>query len=233
MDRVTLLILGMVSTAPCACSAATGAQPAVLSQGPQLQRWQPFVAEASRRFSVPQAWIYAVMDAESGGRTILKGRPTTSRAGAIGLMQVMPGTYAELRGAHGLGADPHDPRDNILAGTAYLRAMYDRFGFPGLFASYNAGPERYEAHVERGRPLPKETVLYLEQLKAAGVSADDMHAFRGKIHRQNAPKIRSWRELFFLKDGVSPTGSSGGILVPLGSTRARSAGPAAGEGRGS
>ncbi|BCM17804.1 lytic transglycosylase domain-containing protein [Mesorhizobium sp. J8] len=225
MDRVTLLILGMVSIAPCACSAAIGAQPAVLSQGPQLARWQPHVTEASRRFGIPESWIYAVMDTESRGRTTLYGRPTTSRAGAIGLMQVMPGTYAELRAALGLGVDPHDPRDNILAGTAYLRAMYDRFGFPGLFAAYNAGPERYEAHVKRRRPLPKETVLYLKQLEAAGLSADDMDGFRGKIHRQNAPKIRSGRGLFFLRDGVSPSSSSGGILVPLGSGRTGSARP--------
>ncbi|MGX9182122.1 lytic transglycosylase domain-containing protein [Mesorhizobium sp. BHbdii] len=127
MDRVTLLMLGMTALAPCACSASTGAQPVVISHSPQLQRWQAFVAEASRRFGIPQAWIYAVIDAESDGKTMLDGRPITSRAGALGLMQVMPGTYDEMRVEHGLGADPPDPRDSILAGTAYLRAMYDRF----------------------------------------------------------------------------------------------------------
>ncbi|KUM26735.1 lytic transglycosylase [Mesorhizobium loti] len=225
MDRVTLLMLGMVSIAPCACSAATGAQPAVISQGPQLQRWQEFVAEASRRFDIPQSWIYAVMNAESRGQTLLNGRPITSRAGAIGLMRVMPGTYEELRIEHGLGADPADPRDNILAGTAYLRAMYDRFGFPGLFAAYNAGPDRYEAHLQRQKPLPRETVLYLAQLKTAEVSAGDMEAFEGKFRPPKAPKISSGRELFFLKDGVSGSGSSGGILVPLGPQPAGSARP--------
>lgn len=225
MDRVTLLILGMVSIAPCACSAATGAQPALISQGPQLTRWQEFVAEASQRFSVPQSWIYAVMNAESRGQTMLNGRPITSRAGAIGLMQVMPGTYEELHVEHDLGADPHDPRDNILAGTAYLRAMYDRFGFPGLFAAYNAGPDRYEAHLERGKPLPRETVLYLKQLKAAGVSAAAMDQFKSKSRPPKAPKISLGRELFFLRDGVSAGGSSGGILVPLGSQPGGSARP--------
>ncbi|TIU76545.1 MAG: lytic transglycosylase domain-containing protein, partial [Mesorhizobium sp.] len=177
MDRVTLLMLGIIATAPCACSASTGAEPVAISQSPQLRNWQQFVAEASRRFRVPQAWIYAVMDAESGGNTMRDGRPITSRAGAIGLMQLMPATYAEMRVAHGLGPNPHDPRDNILAGTAYLRAMYDRFGFPGLFAAYNAGPERYEGHLKHAKPLPKETVDYLEQLRAAGVSATDMKQF--------------------------------------------------------
>jgi membrane-bound lytic murein transglycosylase B len=100
------------------------------------------------------------MRAESGGRTRLAGRPITSHAGAMGLMQLMPGTWREMRALHGLGPDPHAPRDNILAGTAYLRAMYDRFGYPGLFGAYNAGPARYGAHL-RGRRLPAETISYM------------------------------------------------------------------------
>jgi soluble lytic murein transglycosylase-like protein len=104
------------------------------------------------------------MQAESGGRTTLRGRPITSSAGAQGLMQVMPGTWADMRAAHGLGPDPHDPRDNILAGTAYLRAMYDRFGYPGLFAAYNAGPARYSEHLSAGRRLPSETVAYVSRV---------------------------------------------------------------------
>ncbi|WP_412033367.1 lytic transglycosylase domain-containing protein [Mesorhizobium sp. CA8] len=130
MDRVTLLMLGMIAVAPCACSASTGAESVAISISPQLGKWQHFVAEASQRFRVPEIWIYAVMEAESSGRTLLYGRPITSRAGAMGLMQVMPKTYDQMRIEHGLGADPYDPRDNILAGTAYLRAMYDRFGSP-------------------------------------------------------------------------------------------------------
>lgn len=126
-----------------------------------MARWRPFIAEASARFGVPQGWIEAVMRAESGGRTRLHGRPITSRAGAMGLMQVMPATWRDLARAHGLGPDPHDPRDNILAGTAYLRAMYDRFGHPGLFGAYNAGPGRYAEHLATGRPLPAETRAYL------------------------------------------------------------------------
>ena len=66
-----------------------------------------------------------------------------------------------MRAVHGLGANAHDPRDNILAGTAYLRAMYDRFGYPGAFAAYNAGPARYAGHLATGRRLPTETVAYV------------------------------------------------------------------------
>src|SRR3546814_12521055 len=105
-----------------------------------LDRWRDFSAEASRRFGVPEAWIRAVMHAESGGRTMLYGRPITSGAGAMGLMQVMPGTYEEMRRAHDLGSDPYDPRDNILAGTAYLRAMSDSSCYPGPCPALKYGP---------------------------------------------------------------------------------------------
>ncbi|WP_027038490.1 lytic transglycosylase domain-containing protein [Mesorhizobium ciceri] len=225
MDRVTLLLFGMIAVAPCACSAATGAQPVVISLSPHLQRWQGFIAEASRRFHVPQAWIGAVIDAESSGKTMLDGRPITSRAGAMGLMQVMPGTYAQMRAAHGLGPNPHDPRDNILAGTAYLSAMYDRFGFPGLFAAYNAGPERYEAHLKRGKPLPKETVDYLQQLRAAGVSATDMKELKGKPVSPKTQSAPSGRSLFFLQDGVRASARDGDLFVPLGKVGARAQEP--------
>ncbi|MGQ2930461.1 MAG: lytic transglycosylase domain-containing protein [Sphingopyxis sp.] len=121
------------------------------------------------RFGVPVPWIERVMVAESGGRTLWNGRPTVSHAGAMGLMQLMPSTWAEMRRRLGLGRDPHAPRDNILAGTLYLRLMYDRFGYPGLFGAYNAGPARYAAYLEGRRALPGETRDYLR--KVAGSSA--------------------------------------------------------------
>lgn len=127
---------------------------------PVIER-RPHIAEASARFGVPIEWIERVMRAESGGRTTLRGRPITSRAGAMGLMQLMPGTWAAMRGRLGLGADPHQPRDNILAGTFYLRLMYDRFGYPGLFAAYNAGPGRYAAYLAGRSRLPAETQAYV------------------------------------------------------------------------
>jgi len=142
----------------------------------RVLRWQPEIAEASARFGIPQAWIVRVMHAESGGNTHLDGRPIRSRAGAVGLMQLMPGTWAAMRDAHGLGADPDQPRDNILAGTAYLRAMYDRFGYPGCFAAYNAGPGRYAAYLARRSTLPAETVGYLAavtgRLSASAIASD-------------------------------------------------------------
>ena len=127
-------------------------------------QWEPLVREAGERFRVPADWIRRVMKAESGGRTVSGGRPIVSSAGAMGLMQLMPATWAEMRSAYRLGPDPHRPRDNIFAGAAYLRLMYDRFGFPGLFAAYNAGPARYARHLLDGRGLPAETVRYVAKI---------------------------------------------------------------------
>lgn len=150
---------------PPAVAASASAVPA------RVARWRPLVREASARFGVPIAWIERVMQAESAGLTSMAGRPITSHAGAIGLMQLMPATWAELRAAHGLGDDPYDPRDNILAGTAYLRRMYDQFGYPGLFAAYNAGPARYAAFLAGRQRLPAETRAYLAAVTGDGARA--------------------------------------------------------------
>jgi soluble lytic murein transglycosylase-like protein len=113
------------------------------------------VTEAARRFGIPESWIYAVMKVESAGDI-----SATSVKGAMGLMQVMPATYAALKSRYGLGPNAYQPRDNILAGAAYLREMYDRYGAPGFLAAYNAGPGRYEQSLG-GRALPVETRAYL------------------------------------------------------------------------
>jgi soluble lytic murein transglycosylase-like protein len=119
-----------------------------------------FIAEAAQRFGIPAPWIVAVMRAESANDP-----SAVSPAGAMGLMQVMPGTWAALRARHGLGDDPHDPRDNILAGTAYLREMWDRYGnVAAMLAAYNAGPGRYDEYLETGRALPAETRAYVAGL---------------------------------------------------------------------
>lgn len=126
-----------------------------------VERWTTEITEASARFQLPAAWIERVMRAESGGNTHHAGRPIRSRVGAIGLMQLMPGTWADMRARLNLGADPDLPRDNILAGAAYLRLMYDQFGYPGCFAAYNAGPARYAAYRAGRATLPGETRAYL------------------------------------------------------------------------
>jgi soluble lytic murein transglycosylase-like protein len=115
-----------------------------------------FVNEASQRFAIPPSWIRAVMRVESLGDPL-----ALSPKGAMGLMQIMPDTWSELRSRYGLGADPYDAHDNIMAGAAYLREMHDRYGESGFLAAYNAGPSRYEDHLATGRPLPSATLLYM------------------------------------------------------------------------
>ncbi len=132
--------------------------------GPPWDPWGPYITLASQRFNVPELWIREVMRVESGGQEYLNGEPITSPAGAMGLMQVMPDTYQELEAEYGLGDNPYDPRDNILAGTAYIREMYDLFGSPGFLAAYNAGPEAYEEYLTRRAPLPWETRRYVAMI---------------------------------------------------------------------
>lgn len=146
------LLLSACSVGPCIAQANAVQQPA------PSDPYAAHIAEASRRFAVPAAWIYAVIGKESAG-----DERAVSSAGALGLMQIMPGTWDELRARWLLGQDPFDPRDNILAGTAYLREMHDRFGSPGFLAAYNAGPARYEAYLT-GHPLPAETLAYVKTL---------------------------------------------------------------------
>ena len=117
------------------------------------------VAEASQRFGIPEQWIYAVMRTESAGRI-----GAVSSAGAMGLMQLMPGTWARQRARFGLGSDPFNPRDNIIAGASYLREMYDSYGTSGMLAAYNAGPGRYEQWRVGGRALPAETRAYVAKI---------------------------------------------------------------------
>jgi len=145
-----------------------GASPA--AAGP-IDRWNKEIARASARFAIPEEWIRRVMIAESGGQAFSSGRPTVSRAGAMGLMQLMPETWLEMRDRLGLGPDPFDPHDNILAGAGYLRSMYDRFGYPGLFAAYNSGPSRYSEFLAGERPLPSETRAYVAAVTFASHDA--------------------------------------------------------------
>lgn len=138
------------------------AQEAAMTPRELIARWEPFIAAAAKEYHLSADWIRAVMRMESGGRTMLaENAPITSQAGAMGLMQVMPDTYDDMRAAYGLGADPYDPHDNIFAGAAYLRALHRKYGFPAMFAAYNDGPGNLEDHLAGKRALPDETRNYL------------------------------------------------------------------------
>lgn len=142
------------------------------------------IADAAHRFGIPAKWIRQVVALESGGDVM-----AISPKGALGLMQLMPATYAELRVTLGLSDDPFLITNNITAGAAYLRQLYDRFGVAGMFAAYNAGPGRYQVHVSQGRPLPTETQGYVRAIAAR---------LSGEIHETNATaaSVRrpNWRE---------------------------------------
>ena len=145
------------------------------------------VAEASQRFGLPETWIYAVMRTESAGRI-----GAVSSVGAMGLMQLMPGTWARQRTRFGLGADPFDPRDNIMAGTSYLRELFDSYGPSGFLAAYNAGPGRYEDWRDRGRPLPAETRAYVAKIAPMLQSASVPTTVAGASPMQ--PVRTSWTQ---------------------------------------
>ena len=169
--------------------------------GPPGDPWGPWIRDASRRFDIPELWIREVMRQESGGRA-----NATSSAGAMGLMQVMPGTYRELQARYNLGPDPYHPYDSIQAGTAYLREMYELYGNPAFLAAYNAGPRRLEDYLWGGRGLPNETRNYVQRIAPRIQSA--------------APNRRAPAEVYaaaeigmYIPPGPRPVG--GGTLMAL------------------
>lgn len=136
-----------------------------MSTSQLLDRWTPLITAASERFDVPATWIRAVVQIESGGRTMSnETQQITSRVGAMGLMQLMPDTYRQMRADYGLGSDPYNPHDNIFAGAAYLRWLYVKYGYPAMFAAYNDGPGNLEERLLRGRLLPQETRNYITRI---------------------------------------------------------------------
>ncbi|WP_338331135.1 lytic transglycosylase domain-containing protein [Rhizorhapis sp. SPR117] len=177
-----------------------------------------YVTEAAARFGIPEAWIWAVMRAESNG-----DRTAISRAGAMGLMQIMPGTWGNLTATYGLGDNPWDVRANIHAGAAYLRAMFDRYGdLTAALAAYNAGPSRVDNWRRRGLPLPPETIAYVT--KVAPMLGTASIASPAIVPAPPRPVAPSWQDatLFVQRDegtldrdqpavDPAPTAQPGGI----------------------
>ena len=140
------------------------------------------ISAASLRFGVPASWVRAVIRVESRGNAL-----AVSPKGAIGLMQLTPATYDELRQRLGLGADPYAVRDNVMAGTAYLRDMLDRYGVVGMMGAYNAGPARWAQHLAGARPLPQETVGYIAALAPLLATALASGAVPAALQRPKTP----------------------------------------------
>ena len=187
-----LILAGALSV--CAGSSVAVAQSAPVERPAAAHPYAAHIAEASQRFGIPEHWIVAVLRAESAGDV-----RAVSSAGAMGLMQVMPDTWAGLRVRYGLGRDPYDPRNNILAGTAYLREMFDRYGnVAAMLAAYNAGPGRYDEYLATGRTLPAETRAYVAALAPilGGATATEPPS-------SAPPPPPDWREapLFVMRPG--------------------------------
>jgi soluble lytic murein transglycosylase-like protein len=111
---------------------------------------------AADKYGLPRLWVRSVMAAESGMKA-----DAVSPKGAIGLMQLMPET------ARILGADPHDPAQNVDAGVRYLRDLLDRYdgGLWHALAAYNAGPGAVDKY-HYVPPYP-ETIDYILRIKKA------------------------------------------------------------------
>jgi hypothetical protein len=193
-------------------------QIAVGGTKPSGSKWQGEIAHASAQFRIPEAWIGAVMGAESGGHTTLNGQPITSSAGAMGLMQLMPGTYDDMRQRYGLGTDPYDPHDNVIAGAAYLRQMYERYGYPHLFGAYNAGPGRFDAYLKTGKPLPYETRAYVEKILPGVHLERETHTFKRAqltsipVTMKTKPDEKSI--LFFVQSGARSASKNADMTAP-------------------
>lgn len=218
-----LLIFAASDSAALAESGLALAQVVVQASNP----FAVFVDEASKRFAIPMNWIGSVISIESAGDVHAK-----SPKGAMGLMQIMPATWAGLRERYHLGNDPYDPHDNILAGTAYLRELLDRYGSPGVFAAYNAGPFRYEEHLAGGS-LPDETRAYVAKLASllaielpltwtsSGQSSAAATLF---VTRSDLMKTRDWSSALIPSNGATTAISvhevsrmvpgSSGVFVP-------------------
>lgn len=156
-----------------------------------IARWQPYVGKAARRANVPVAWINAVMRVESGGRTMLTGsQRMISAKGAMGLMQLLPQTYEDMRAQYRLGADPFEPKDNISAGAGYLRWLRGKYGYPTMFAAYNAGPGQVEDIMGGAKTLPAETRAYVARIsEILGKGRDGAMIDALKLTRPNGEAV--------------------------------------------
>lgn len=143
---ITLLL---VLTASHGAAVAKYGSIATRAVSQASNRLAAFVDEASKHFAIPVNRI--------GRSSTSKARwqVTSDRPRRNGPDANHAGDLAEIRLRCDLENDPFDPRDNILAGAAYLRELLNRRGSPGVFASSNAGPSCYEEHLAGG-PLPDE-----------------------------------------------------------------------------
>jgi len=120
----------------------------------KTKKYDEYISEASRRYEIDSHLIKAIVKAESNFDP-----QAVSRKGAKGLMQIMPQNFDKL----GV-SDPFDPRENIMAGTKYLRYLLNQFDgdLQLALAAYNAGPGNVDPLF--GIPQFPETKLYVKKV---------------------------------------------------------------------
>ncbi len=137
--------------------------------------YSEYVEKYSEMYKVPEAICYSVIKCESSFDSA-----AVSKAGAIGLMQIMPSTFEYLctllKEEHEAGL-LYDPETNIRFGIFYLSVLYERFGvWETVFAAYNCGPSRVQGWIEDSKAdedgrlteIPiEETRTYVERVSAA------------------------------------------------------------------
>ena len=188
--------------------------------GPPSDPWGPYIQAAASRFDVPQQWIRQVMQVESGGHEYLDGALIVSSAGAMGLMQLEPETYDEMAARYGLGSDPFNPYDNIMAGTGYIHEMYEVYGSPGFLAAYNAGPGRLDDYMDYHQPLPHATTNYVAMI------APQIQGYYPS-HRSEADQLALVQDAFpaARRDAVQHGVDATGFVGRRREGRVRAAGP--------
>jgi hypothetical protein len=116
--------------------------------------------------------IQAMMAQESGGR-----QSAVSSKGAIGLMQLIPGT------ARSLGVDPNDPAQNLAGGVRYMDMLLKQYNsVPLALAAYNAGPGRIDAVLAGKASLPAETQNYVRSIMGKMGAKGDIQIGTVTIH---------------------------------------------------
>jgi soluble lytic murein transglycosylase-like protein len=151
--------------APVPVSQAAVAPPVAVEpvavETPKTMTPMEMADAAADKYGLPRSLVRSVMAAESGYQA-----DALSPKGAIGLMQLMPGT------AQVLGVDPYDPAQNVDAGTKYLRALLEKYngGLWHALAAYNAGPGAVEKY--NGVPPYRETIQYIGTIQRKMQKAD-------------------------------------------------------------
>jgi len=176
---------------PAGQSLFTGAMPVSADQATQQA-----VGQAAQALGINPEWGMRVQHAETGNEP--NAANAVSSAGAIGAMQLMPGTAAGLTNPDGTLINPHDPMQNINGGLQYLGQLKQRYGSPVIAtAAYNAGPGRVDDWLAGKKPLPNETINYVGRVFGAdgvgmlnsALSGAHGHAIPGYAGQSSQPQV--------------------------------------------